>query len=374
MKTIAVIKKNNCKFDEMEKYARPLLYKEHSLEERKKLKNDLNNYIWSVIEPYVEFINFEEDDDFMTIACYNATKCFADKDPDYFFYHTEGSYSFPKKYIEMIYAQPLWNDYPANTIENMNNIACLFSLKHHVIENNCVILANKYDLSAPFYTSIDSINKDDIIRIIRRRYFFTAILIKNNNIVKYYYQEPKYLITHIYGLSENDKIEKLSTSLLKYNLVFYFQHDKSKYVNKIATRINGSFRLHGDVLMLHEMEENIFANISIHEAKRLNVLSYGRLYDRQLKDDEIHTIPTVEVDENGNQTEKKTTPLWSRYIVGERRMIKWNENKDKCINCFQKISTPIICDLCYRAKYCSINCKKEFKHYHDDECINPKSL
>jgi len=374
MKTIAVIEKNKCSFDRMEEFVVPLLYTEHTVDEKSRLKKALNDYIWSVIEPYVKFVDIDENDDFLSVVCQNATNCFPGRKPDEFFYHTEGSYSFPKKYIEFIYCQPSWKDYQDAEIENMNNLVCLFSLKHNVVENNCVVFANKYDLSLPHFTAIDVITKEDIIRIVRRRFFFSAIVIKNDTMVKYYYQNPSYLVTKVFGLTDKDNIEKLALSHLKYNLVFYFQHDKSKNVNKIATRINGMYRLHGDVIMLHEMEDNIYANISIHEAKRLNVLSYGRLYDRQLKDEELHTINTVEVDENGKETEKKITPLWSRYIVINHRMNIWNKNKNKCINCAEEIKIPIVCDKCYRAKYCSEKCQKEFIFYHADECINPKSL
>lgn len=373
MKTIALVKKNRCHFDELEKYAAPLLYREHTVEERSSIKLAIDNYIWSVIEPYVTFIDVAEND-FLTIICENIISCFPDKTFDDFFYHTEGSYSFPKKYIEFIHAQPLWKEYEDRQIDNMNNVSSLFSLKHSAVENNCVIFANKYDLSVPNFTVIDSITKKDIIRVIKRRYFFSAILIKENSFIKYYYQDPRYLIANIYGLSENDNIQKLSYSHLKYNLVFYFQHDKTKYINKIATRINSNYRLHGDILMLHEMEENIFANISIHEAKRLNVLSYGRLYDRQLKKEEIHTVTKIDVDEKGQEVENKVTPLWSRYIVANYRMSKLANQKNKCINCYGEIKTAIVCDKCYRAKYCSLQCEKEFSNYHTDECINPDSI
>jgi hypothetical protein len=373
MKTIAIIEKNKCAFDKMEEYASCLLYTEHDKATCKKIKENINNYIWSVIEPYVKFVEVPEND-FIGSCCDHLTHCFPGRKIDEeFFYHTEGSYSFPKRYIEFMHCQPLWKDYKESQTENMNNVACLFSLKHNVIENTCIMFANRYDLSAPHFTTLDSITKEDVLRVVRRRFYFSAILIRDDQIVKYYYQNPSFLIEKIYNLTEKDNIQKLSLGLLKYNLVFYFNYDKTKYINKIATRINGLYRLYGDVLLLHEIEENIYANLSIHETKRLNVLSYGRLYDRELKDEEIHTVTSVDVDDNGKQIEKKITPFWSRYIIIDHRMLKWQETKNKCINCSNEIKVAVICDKCYRAKYCSIECQKEFDHYHSDECINPKN-
>ena len=373
MKTIAIIKKNTVNFDQIEKFAAPLLYIEHTDGERQRINDELDNYIWSMIEPYVEFISVSVDD-LVTVACEQLVACFPEKSYDDFFYHTEGSYSFPKKYIEFIYAQPMWKEYTENQSSNMNNLGCLFSLKHHVIENSCIILANKYDLAAAHFTILESVTKKDIIKVIRRRFFFSAVLIKKNSMVKYYYQNPVYLMMKIYNKNESDPIQSMPCSLLKYNLLFYFNHDKNQYINQIATRINGLYQLHGDVLLLHELEDKIYANLTIHEAKRLNVLSYGRLYDRQLKNEEIHTIKTTDIDEKGKECEKETTPYWSKYIVIESRMKKWQQIKNLCINCNKTMLNPITCNKCYRVKYCSRSCIAEFASYHDDECINPKSL
>jgi len=309
MRTIAVIKKNKCSFGKMEELAMPLLYKQHIPEEKSRLMKNINDYIWSVIEPYVTFINIGTDDDFMTVICQNLITSFPDKNPGDFFYHTEGSYSSPKKFIELVYCQPMWKDYSGAQPANMNHYGCLFSLKHHVIENDCIIIANRYDLNAPYFTMIDSVTKDDLLRIVRRRFFFTAVLIGSDSMTKYYYQNPSYLVSTIFGMNMTDKIEKLPFSHLKYNLIYYFKQNKTNYVNQIATRINGSYRVHGDVLVLHEMEENIYTNLSVHEMKRLNVLSYGRLYDRQLKPEENYSITKIEIDDDGKENKKYHTLL-----------------------------------------------------------------
>lgn len=368
MKTIALIEKNRCYFEKMEDFIPQLLYTEIDTNEKNRIKSKINDYIWSLVEPYIKFIEVT-DEDFLITVCNNLSKCFPDKNPEDFLYQTEGSYSFPKRYLEIMYALPLWKEYQSSLIENMNNLACLFSLKHTAIENNCIIIANKYCDSSIKSIMMDSIKKDDITRVIRRRYFFSAILINNNRLIKYYYQNPSYLISKVFNLDCKDKIQKLSFNLLKYNLTFYFQYDKTKYLNKIATRINGSYQLYGDVLVIHELEENVFASISIHELKRLNVLSYGRLYDRQLKDDEVYNETCVQSDENGNPKEKKYIPYWNRYLVLNHRMLEWKRNKNKCINCNKEIIQRVICDKCYRVKFCSGKCKKEFDEYHSDECV-----
>lgn len=368
MITIAIIEKNQCKFDKIEEVVMPLLYKEHSDEERKMIKEKINEYIWSVIKSYIQFVEVDEKN-FVSEFCPHLIKNFPNRQPDDFFYHTEGSYSFPKKFIELVHCQPMWKEYEESKISNINALGCLFSLKHQVIENTCIIISNKYDLSAPYFARLESITKEDIIRVIRRRFFFSCTLIKENTMIKYYYQNPAYLISQVFKLDPKDQIHHLPLDFLRYNLVFYTKNDKSLYLNQIATRINGLHRLHGDVLMLHELEENIYGNLSMREAKRLNVLAYGRLYDRTLKPEETHKVPTIEVGDDGKETKKDVIPLWSRYIVVDNRMKEWQKKKNNCIYCNEEMINPITCSKCFRIKFCSKKCQKDYAPLHNDECF-----
>ena len=346
------------------------MYTEHSIEKRRQIKANINDYIWSIISPFIRFVQVNDIEN----ICENLTTCFPDRELNKFYYHTEASYSFPKKYIEIVHCCPTWRDYIANQECNMNNIGCLFSLKQTVVENTCVIIANKYDISKEKSVVIDSVTKDDILRVIRRRFYSSSVMITHDGLKKYYYQDPGMLIKKVFNLNDNNNVQNLSFSHLKYNLSYFFIQDKKSYVNEIATRINGSYRVYGDVLVIHEMEDKIYTNISIHEIKRINVLSYGRLYDRQLKLEESHEYKCNEMDENGKEKEVTKVPYWSRYIVAESRMAKWKLNKNKCINCNKEITNPVICEKCYRAKYCSNECMIEFRGYHNDECIEVKVI
>lgn len=361
---IALVKKNRCSFDRMDEFVPPLLYKQHSVEDSIKLKNALDDYIWSVLEQYVTFIDVDISD-MMDVICEKITKDFPDKDYGDFFYMTEGSYSSPKNYLEFIYAQPKWTTYVKSQLENMNNIGCLFSLKHAIIENSCVVISNKYDLTKKKFVSVENITKYDLIKVIRKRYFHSAILIKENSVVKYYYQNPGVLASTVFGLDiEKDSIETLAFTLFKYNLNFNFMADKTKYINQIATRINAQTKIHGDVLVLNELEEHIYTNLSIYEFKRLNLLSYGKLSDRELVEAE-----TFDIGEE-TSTEEKRDIIWSKYLVADHRYPLCKQNKKKCMCCGFKIKNQIDCPHCFRVKYCSIECcVRDFTSFHFGECI-----
>lgn len=366
MKSIALIEKNRCSFDDIEKYALPLLYQNLSNIDRKKIKIELNKYLWHQMAPYVKFIEINEKDNSIITDIINLIKgVFPDKNANDFYYHTEGSYSFPKKFIELIHAQPLWKEYENSQISNINNIGCLFSLSHTVIENNCILLANKYDLNAPNFVNLTNIVNEDITKVIRRRFFFTAILITDCQFNKYYYQNIDFLIKTIFN---TDDIESVSFTIFKYNLKYYFKKGLS-YRNKIATRIYGNQFIYGDVLVVHEMEDNIYANISVHELRRISILAYGSLTDRQLKPEENYELPLKEYDDNGKEYTKNVVPLWSRYIVIEKRMEKWGKSKNKCYLCNREIVDLAICNNCYRLKYCSKACMDIHNPEHVKDCI-----
>lgn len=373
MINIALIRKNNCSFEKIGDYASQLLYRSYNKKNDRHIKQSIDNYIWNIVEPYITFIEIDANhflDESVSYLAQDFENRVIDKD---FYIHCETSYSFPKKCIEIMYCDPTWKEYVKHQEFNMNKLSCLFSLDHHIIENNCIVYSNNYDVNSPDtkYVKLSSITKNDIIRMIRRRFYQSAIIARNNSYEKYYYQRHDYLIMSVFGLSNTDKIEKLSTSLIRYNLVFYFKYDKKLPVNESATRINGAFRLYGDVVVIHEISENIGANLSIAEIRKLDELSYGRLYDRELKNNEAIT-ESREVFEDGKIKSKEIIPFWSRYMLVESR-IKTSK-KDKCIYCGEPSKPEFNCTKCYRVQYCCTQCVRDFKNYHDDECINPKSL
>lgn len=378
MVVIAEIMKNRCEFDEIEKYVGPILYKPYDKNENTQQKDLIENYIWSVMEPYISFttIDFEKQpESIFKQVCENLSSDFPNRIATDFLYDVSGSYSFTKNSLEIIHCVPLWNDYVQSELSNINNIGCLSCIDQRVIENKCIMISNKYSASSKTRDTmrIDSVEKSDIVRVIKRRYYFSAILIGNDNITKYYYQEPKYLLKEIFKLDESDTIEKVSVSVLGYNLTFYFRKENT-YVNEIATRINGMYKLKGDVLVIHEIDTNVYAGLSRKEIKRLNVLGYGRLYDREIKSSELHPTEVDTLDKDGKQTKKKVIPLWNRYLILDKRMVKWVSNKKCCISCGKpNLVNPIKCNKCFRALYCSQQCMMEFYGYHVDECINEKS-
>jgi hypothetical protein len=366
---IAVIKKNRCEFPQFDELVPPLLCLPNSDKNFEQLNQTIDDYIWSVLEPHVTFVSVDKDD-MMTSICENLTNCFPQIPMDQFYYLTESSYSTPQIYLELIYAMPLWSTYTKNQIENMNNIGCLLSLKHNIVENNCVVIANTYDLKANKYVTLSDITRKDLVQVIRKRYFHSAILLKNNTMTKYLYQNPLSLVSKIFNLNpETDSIQTLSFTYLKYNLVYYFQpKQEDSYPNKCATRINGHNLIYGDVIVLNELDENIYGDLDPEEIRDLNLLSYGRMTDRDLKVEEsFDTESNTTEPTDTTKSNEKDSMLWSKYLVVMSRLSALN---NQCLCCNNKITKRVICPHCFRARYCSENCLiNDYKSIHFKECI-----
>lgn len=396
---IAIIKENKCSFDNIEEMAKPLLYKKLSDTNRRQLKDKLNEYLWSIIEPYVEFREVMAED-MMDTICESIHKSYPNDAAENLYFHTEQSFSSPSKYLELIYAQ---DDADFENIKegdkyvkpNMNNLGCIFSIQHKIVNRTCVIIANKYDLenSMKKYLKITSVEKKDILRVIRRRYFHSAVYVQENEMMtKYYYQDPSILTAVLFKLTysntsnkDTEMIHHVEFNLFNYNLTFYFDNDGDEETNQIATRLYGLARIRGPVLILHILDDTvdqssnsitrINSSISIPEVERLNKISFGPLASRQPKENELIRLDNIaqKIDEEEAAKDpsipKKTYPIWSRYLIVKSRLKDFVKEKNICINCHGSINEPVICNICYRNKCCSAKCLDNYMRGNMSDCV-----
>lgn len=339
MVKIAIIIENNCEFPEFDNIITPLLYKSHLSSEKYKLKEKITDYIKKTIQPYVTIkeVSYEL---LIEQACYEITKDYKDHDiTNDFLYDSEKSYIFPTKYFEMIDCKP------NKTIErNINNIGCNFSLEHKIIKGNCFILKYEFDFNKPpKFLNLKSITMNDITKIIKHRYYVSAILITQNGFEKYYFQNLSYLLTKIYNLEEDDQITKMHINFMKYNLVMYTMQDCNDYINMTATRINGRSLMFGNVLIINELADGIYDNLTLREINKINKLSFGTLDNRELTEEE--------------------NDIWSKHIIINNRFKK---HKMKCYNCGDSLKEEYNCVRCYRIIYCSRLCYDSNKKH---DCV-----
>lgn len=379
--TIAVIQHNDIVFSDIEQYVKPLLYRDLDKLTRQQLKNQLDTYIWSVMQPFVNFVTVPMCK-VVDTACEKIIQSF-NKEPQQLFYHTESSYSFSKGIIEFVYAQI--NQGGEVELLPKNTIGCLMSLKHSFIQNTCVVLFNSYDLTAPKFVKLSNISQKELIAVIRRRFFHSAIVVPvnfpNNDLIKVYYQKTEYLLGAVF-LNNSDKTDVFHCDIIKHNLLVYHlktplesqfeTDDLSHVINKFATRICGTKRIYGNVLIINEMDSNIPANLSLTDIKNIDMIAHGRLYDRSLKNNETTTEEIVEIDSSGQENTVNKVPFWGRYIAMKNRIENNLLKNNICIYCgnYGDVSKKLYyCTGCYRVKYCSIQCQKlDYVAYHKNDC------
>lgn len=351
MITVAVIADNDANFNDIVDYLPEVAY--HDNPNTKKIRS----YIESVIKPCVTFHEIAEDK-LIEFACttlmaeYTCT-------PDKLIFNTETSFCSPKGCAEIIYCSDQYAS--VKTEKTMNQLASLLSLKHTVIKGACIVLLNGYNPLRKI-----SLSMNHLVSLYKRRFFYSGVLIKpSGECVKYYYQDVRYLIHKLFGISETDEINTMSFELMHYPLNAYFFYKQST-INPKATKLNGMYRLHGNVLITHDLDKNIPTNLSLSELNNLLKAAHGRLYDRSIKEGEAMTETIV--NSEGQQQPKVCT--LSRYAILLNRL--QNKLWEKCVNCGDPLK--ISCERCYRVGYCSTQCQTEYRGHHHDDCINENSV
>lgn len=368
MPTIAIINLNNCEFD-LTEYVQPMIYRIFNNDtERKQLKKKLDDYIWSVVKDHIEFVNTNLDY-YVGDSIYRITNDFG-HDPNDFLYHTQTSYPSPKKTLELIFCQPKWESYEVGLEKNMNKLASLFSLQHTVIENKCAVIAYSYDNNNNDVILSD-VTANDIIGVVKRRYFHTGIFIKNNLMSKFYYQNTQYVAIGLLELNQTDLVDEVNFDLFGYNLKMISDTKTTDTnINEIATRIYGRKQIFGSCVLLNMFEDNIFMNLSMREAKRLNVLSYGTIADRTIDESTVKKQNVTKIID-GVEHKESIPVIWNKYIILNNRIKNYNENlKNICHFCKKTIvNDPIYCQKCFRMKYCSNICIQTHNHSIDHDCV-----
>lgn len=310
MVKIAVLKPGKLNLEELESHLSPLLYSPNPN------SKDLDKYLIGIVADLVDIV---ETNDVIETVCAVSTYYV---NPVETTFTTENSYSNSSRFLELI---------RIGTTENsleMNQLACLASLQHTLVNGPAFLMATSYHQSQP--TACD-ITLRDVIMIIKRRYYQKAVLCSSINTV-YYYQRVEYLLPIIFG-----EISITTVPADPYNYMLEMHYEKSSEINIQATRISGMHTLYGRVLIINYLDKNILGSIGLRQFDRLNKACHGRLYDRS----------------EGTE--------WNKHLT-----IKNKAGKHLCINCDK--NSKIVCEGCFRVEYCGQQCQNEYREFHTD-CI-----
>jgi hypothetical protein len=360
---IALITPNKITFDRISEYVKPMIDVILDDEERSYLKSRLNEYIWDEIKEYVQFksINPLELQDEIVDHVVKSFPYFTNQYQfEQLLFETETTHCTPKKVYQFVHAINLIPDSVPMEPNSIGSYIHLFDSNE--INHNIVLMAFDY-ASSQSHVRLASFGRDDIVRLIRRRCIRTAILIRQNDVKKIYYEYPYSMIKSIWNVKDEQAgIQKISTVMLKYNLSFYSQSllNTDLYANEMATRLNAIKPIHGECIVVHELDENVYTNLSQHEFRRLNVLAYGSDADRLIKSEEI-------LSQDVSDDPAKKPIIWNKFVITSERIKLWNDKKKVCFWCSKKMILDNIykCEKCWRIRCCSAQCLLDCRH----DCI-----
>lgn len=251
----------------------------------------------------------------------------------------------PKKIVQMCYIEHLSKE----QYFDVNNLASTLYVetedvkekKPKFIFGTVLFVVYEYDFNEKTNMKHLDMSLNDICQMVRHKLYSTGIKLGlNSNIL------DKVYITDV---NQTDEIRKEynqthNSNIFGYNLVFFYKNynEDNNIINEIATRMAGNVKIYGACFIFHEVQEYKLGRLSRHEFKRLNILSYGRLYDRKMNE------------------KYEETKYINKYINLNKKMLEWNNN-DKCYKCFMceklfKSYNGIKFGEFYRGLVCSNSC------------------
>lgn len=245
-------------------------------------------------------------------------------------------------------------DYKSNKIDHenikQNELGSILTIENNDILGNAVLIKSK--IGNNYLCETSSMDKDLLYDLIYNRIFHKGIIVKTNGEIDEFEFNKNPFENLDVDISNYRYIE---LQFLKFDFILFIQLDpKPNEINKKITRIAGTYKVHGDVIMISQATINNFLNIDKILFDKIDEISWGNLSDRKLTEEEnkdgehINNLPIV----------------MNRYCVLEKRL---KEN----INKFQ--NKKLICTGCYRTKYSNATEQAKDWQYHKNNCLFDKN-
>jgi len=196
---------------------------------------------------------------------------------------------------------------------------------------------------------------DDISDILYSKFVHKGINLLNNQTVEFDYFHHPVECYNIQTEADFNKYKIHEFTFLGFDLCMVFEIDSDNNINKRATRLLGTHKIAGGVLLVAKSSTE-FIDLTLDLYNKMNSLAFGLLSSRLLKDDE-------KKEENSNAAINKFSVLNERY----------NSLTDVCHNCNAIfVNDPLTCSGCYRAKYHILECQENDWEEHKKECLYNK--
>lgn len=243
--------------------------------------------------------------------------------------------------------------------EELNCLATFLTLTRQKIHGSAVFIKSTIDSQG--MCQHDSSTIDDIVEILFRKVNHIGIILKTNNTI----EEFNFKDNPISYLNSDDQnnLQFIEMPFLKFNLVAGIEKaPKNNKINKLATKLSGKHRVHGDVILLSRIDEHEYDSLEKDTIESLLIIASKNLSSRELTDEEknvdkVNDLPIVK----------------NKYTILTNRL---KTHQDRCNRCLKKININepgiITCTGCYRIFYDTNECRLDDWQYHKDECLFKK--
>lgn len=241
---------------------------------------------------------------------------------------------------------------------NPNNIASYLTSEE--VCGNAVFINSK--ITDNNTCEPDNSYVDDLVKILYSKFIHKGIIIPSDEMKPVsefnYIDHP----LEYYKCLEEDykKYKAYEFDFLKFNLCLFIKNSPdNSLINKRATRLIGTQKINGDVILLSKTTQE-YNDIDCILYKKLIKVAYGPLRSRSLTDFE-------------NQEDEKLNNLpivMNKYCVLEKR---YNNLKKTCNYCNTELIKELICTGCYRIKYHNEKCQIDDWDEHKKECLFNKN-
>lgn len=214
----------------------------------------------------------------------------------------------------------------------------------------------------------DNITVNNIANILYSKFIHKGIYIgvnENENIIEFDYSSHPIEFYKIEKEEDFDNFKIIDAVFMGFSLCMVIQKNPiNNTINKRATRIFGTHRINGDVLLISKSTHEYY-DLSTTIFNKIHCLSYGPLKLRELDENEKQAESVHE------QKYKSTQTALNKYVILDKKYADYKNKYNKCYNCNDTFSDKIlVCNGCYRLRYDSLECQKEDWVNHKKECLN----
>ncbi len=307
---------------------------------------------WSVgksITPYVEIKEIQSPEEMMeyVVTTLNMTPTVIG---DTSIFHETGTHIY-----QLCHVSPKTNETPVDNSTD-NAIASHLVIGSDRVYGPAIAIASRINPTT-HTCETDSMTLEQLNTFVIEKLSHRGVRLTTKNEVKEF--EFKDDILAEQGLNP-DQWKWMEVTFLKFSFVLVVQIDPlPTEVNRIATRLLGTSRVCGDVLLVHKLTENVFGNVSADLMRKILPLTYGPLSTRELTEDEKKDAEKID----------GLPFVFNRYCSLDKRL---QELKVKCGGCGGVVNDQVktVCTGCYRIKYHDKECQVRGWNDHKKACLH----